>query len=141
LGAASDALLVPISPDPTAFGGGLADELLTWAVGEVPRANLRLLTSAKSVEHTGDQFSLVDQTAALAPLGSVTLGQNVEALHPGEPISVELSGKVQSLIYDPSAFAARYTYADTSGGSSTLWLTTASTLRQRFSLAQKYRLG
>jgi hypothetical protein len=141
LGASADALLVPVSTDPTAFGGGLADALLTWAVGEVPRAHLRLLTSAESVERSGDQFSLIDQSAALAPLGSVTVAQNVEALHPGEPISVELSGNVQSLAYDPTAFAARYSYADASGGTRTLWLTTASTLRQRFSLAQKYRLG
>ena len=141
LGAAADALLVPVSTDPTAFGGGLADALLSWAVGEVPRANLRLVTSAASVENAGDQFSLVDQGAALAPLGSITLAQNAEALHPGEPISVALSGKVQSLTYDASAFAARYSYADASGGTRTLWLTTAATLRQRFSLAQKYRLG
>jgi len=141
LGASADALLVPVSADPTAFGGGLADALLTWGVGEVPRAKFRLLTSAESVEHAGDQFSLIDQSAALAPLGSVTLAQSAEALHPGEPISVELSGKVQSLAYDPTAFAARYTYADAGGSTRTLWLVTASTLRQRFSLAQKYRLG
>jgi hypothetical protein len=140
LGGSTDALLVPVAEDPTAFGGGLGDAVLTWAVSEVPRAHLRLLTSAKSVEQAGNLFNLVDQAAALAPLGSVTLAEKAEALHPGEPISVELSGKVQSLAYDSAAFAARYTYDD-SGSTRTLWLTTASTLRQRFSLAQKYRLG
>jgi hypothetical protein len=141
LGGSADALLVPVAEDPTAFGSGLADALLAWAVGEVPRAHLRLLTSAKSVENAGSQFTLVDQAAALAPLGSVTLGDTVAALHPGEPISVELTGNVQSLAYDPAAFAARYTVADSNGVTRTLWLTTASTLRQRFNLAQKYRLG
>jgi hypothetical protein len=141
LGSSADALLVPVADDPTAFGGGLADAVLTWAVGELPRVNLRLLTSAKSVEQAGNQFTLIDQTAARAPLGSVTLAQTADALHPGEPISVSLSGKVQTLAYDPAAFAARYTYADAGGGAHTVWLTTASTLRQRFSLAQKYRLG
>ena len=141
LGSSADALLIPVADDPTAYGSGLADALLAWVVGEVPRGHLRLLTSAKSVENAGNQFTLVDQAAALAPLGSVTLAGSVAALHPGVPISVELSGKVQLLAYDAQAFAARYTYADTGGASRTLWLTTASTLRQRFSLAQKYRLG
>src|SRR5579859_141058 len=141
LGAAADSLLVPVADVSSAFGGGFADAELNWAVGQAPRARLRLLTSAKSVQSTGSQFTLVDQAAALAPLGSVTLANTVAALHPGDSISVELSGKVQSLAYDPAAFAARYTYADASGGTSTLWLTTSSTLRQRFSLAQKYRLG
>ncbi len=141
LGAAADALLVPVADDPTAFGGGLVDAVLTWAVGEVPRAHLRLLTSAKSVESDGSQFTLVDQAAALAPLGSVTLANEAASLHPGEPISVELSGKVQSLAYDASAFAPRLTYADGTGAAHTLWLTTGDTLRQRLTLAQKYRLG
>jgi hypothetical protein len=141
LGAAADGLLIPVADDPTAFGGGLADALLSWAVGEVPRAHLRLLTSAKSVDSDGTQFNLVDQTAALAPLGSVALASQAAALYPGQPISVELSGKAQSLAYDPAAFAARYTYAGANGSARTLWLTTGATLRQRFSLAQKYRLG
>ena len=140
LGGAADALLVPVANDPTAFGSGLADALLSWAVGEVPRANLRLLTSAQSVELSGDTFRLIGQAQALAPLGSVHVAQQAEALHPGEPISVALSGQVQSLAYDPAAFATRYNFSDT-GGAHTLWLTTAATLRQRLSLAQKYRLG
>jgi len=141
LGGVADALLVPVADDPTVFGSGYADALLSWAIGEVPRSNLRLLTSAQSVEQSGSQFSLIGQSQALAPLGSVTVAQQAEALHPGEPISVQLSGQVQALAYDPAAFAARYNYSDAGGSAHTLWLTTAATLSQRFSLAQKYRLG
>src|SRR5262249_41432352 len=93
-----------------------------------------------SVEQSGEQFKLIGQADALAPLGSVTVAQQAATLHPGEPISVALSGQVQSLAYDPAAFAARYSFSD-AGGAHTLWLTTAATLQQRLTLAQQYRLG
>ena len=141
LGFSVDALLAPVSDDPAAFGNGLADALFHWAVGEVPRGRLRLLTSAMSVQDTAGQFTRVDQAAVLAPLGSVTLSDTVATPHPGEPIAVKLSGQVQSLAYDTQAFAPRYTYTDTAGAAHTLWLTTGSTLRQRLTVAQKYRLG
>src|SRR5262249_33952606 len=65
LGAAADALLIPVADDPTAFGGGLADAELAWAIGTAPRAHLRLLTSADSVKSAGGEFSLIGQAAAL----------------------------------------------------------------------------
>ena len=72
LGAAADAVFVPLGDDPTVFGGGLAESVLGWAVGEVPRGRLRLMTTALSVESVDGQFALIDQEAALAPLGSVS---------------------------------------------------------------------
>jgi hypothetical protein len=140
LGASADALLVPVGDDPAAYGS-LAGSLLGWAVGEVPRQRLRLLTSAMSVDAINTQYRLVDQAAALAPLGSVALSDAETALNPGNPISVRLSGAAQSFTYDPLAFAARYDYTDDGGQLHQVWLTTAATLRQRFGVAETYRLG
>ncbi|MEP7356767.1 MAG: hypothetical protein ABI847_05970, partial [Anaerolineales bacterium] len=140
LGASADGLLVPVSDDPAAYGS-LASALLGWAVGEVPRQRLRLLTSAMSVDAINSQFTLVDQTAALAPLGQVTQADTGTAASPGNPISVRLSGAAQSFSYDPLAFAARYDYTDSGGQLHQVWLTTAATLRQRFGVAETYRLG
>ncbi len=140
LGAVADALLVPMPADPAAYGNGAADHLLAWAVGEAPRARLRLLTTALSVESANGTFGLLDPAAALAPLGGVTLEAEGQLL-PGDQITVKLSGEVQSLTYDQAAYAASYTYTGADGAARTLWLTSPSTLRQRLALAEKYRLG
>src|SRR5205085_9596511 len=73
--------------------------------------------------------------------GSVALADAQAALNPGSPIAVQLSGAAQSFTYDPLAFAARYDYTDTGGQLHQVWLTTASTLRERFGVAETYRLG
>jgi hypothetical protein len=140
LGGSADALLLPMPADPAAYGNGAADNLLGWAVGEVPRGRLRLLTTALSVESSEGAFSLLDPAAALVPLGGVTVEDSAAQVVPGDSITVKLSGEVQSLTYDPLAFAASYTY-DRAGAPRTVWLTSASTLRQRLALAEKYRLG
>jgi hypothetical protein len=140
LGSAADALLVSTPADPAAFGNGDVAALLAWAVGEVPRDRLRLLTTGLSVESTGGAFALLDQAAALRPLGAVTLGE-ATALEPGHPISVKLSGGVQTLAYDPQAFAASFGYNDAGNTAHTVWLTSADTVRQRLVLAESYQLG
>ncbi|HUS16190.1 MAG TPA: hypothetical protein VM536_14420, partial [Chloroflexia bacterium] len=139
LGEAADALVITTPADPVAYGNGQLDELLAWAVGEVPRQRLRLATTALSVESNGGAFSLLDQNAALAPLGSVTLA-DAAALEAGKPITVKLSGDVQALTYDPLAFAPSYGYTD-GGAARTMWLVTADTLRQRLLLAENFQLG
>lgn len=142
LGASADALLTPVSNDPTAFGNGYADALMGWAVGQVNRSRLRLTTSALSVDSGGGGYTLRDYASALTPLGSAQVAAQVTgAPYAGQPITVTLSGGAQTLDYDAQAFAARYTYTDHTGASRTVWLTSADTLRQRLVLAEKYRLG
>ena len=142
LGAAADAVFLPFGNDPTVYGGGLAETVLAWAVGEVPRGRLRLMTSSLSVESVAGEFLLIDEAAALAPLGSVAVDTEggAEALA-GEPLSAHLSGDVQSVAYDARAFAASYAYTDAAGQTRTVWLTSGDTLRQRLALAQKFQLG
>jgi len=149
LGTSADALLIPVSNDPTAFGGGYADALMTWAVGQVNRGRLRLVISALSVDGSQSSFALRDYVSALAPFGSAQVANPLQraapeatsAAYPGQAITVTLSGKAQTLDYDAQAFAARYTYTDDAGAAHTVWLTSADTLRQRLALAGKYRLG
>ncbi len=142
LGASADALFIPLPDDPQAVGNGLVDSLLTWAIGEVGRNRIYLLTSALSVDGAAGQFTLVDPASALAPLGSVTTTQALPPqLLPGQSVTLTLSGRAQQLEYDPAAFAPRYTYLDAGEGSHTVWLVSAETLRQRLALAGKYRLG
>jgi uncharacterized membrane protein YgcG len=140
LGASADAILAPIAGDPAVYGNGYADALLSWAVGQVNRNRLRLAVSALSVDGANGAFVLRDYASALASLGSARLAEGVTP-YAGQAVTATLSGQAQTLDYDPQAFAARFTYADSSGAAHTVWLTSASTLRQRLALAEKYRLG
>ncbi len=142
LGASADALLIPIAADPTAFGSGYADALMAWAVGQVNRNRIRLVTSALSVDGSRGSFALRDYVSALAPLGAAQVAPDLTGTPtPGQAITLTLSGKAQSLDYDAQAFAARYTYTDDAGAAHTVWLTSEDTLRQRLALAEKYYLG
>jgi len=141
LGAGADLVALSVSSDPAAFGNGAADAVLAWATGQINRAQLRLLTSALPVDGANNSFTLRDQSAALAPLGSVKLEPELtEPAYLGQTITATLTGSLSALEYDSAAFAVRYSYDD-NGVTHTVWLTSADTLRQRFTLAEKYRLG
>lgn len=137
IGAAADALLIPAAQAPADYGNGAADTLLAWAVGEVERSRLYLLTSADSIDGASGNYNPIAPAAVLAQFGSVATPPNT--LFSGQPVTLTLSGKAQNLAYDGQAFAARYTYND--GGEHTVWVTSASTLSQRLALASKHGLG
>lgn len=140
IGAAADAVEIPVSDDPTAFGNGQADRMLQWAAGELSRYKIRLVTSSLPVQNSAGKFATVAYDAALQLLGAPTLSGDASALQAGATIQVSLSGQVQSVEYDQNAFASRLDIAG-DGGPSTVWLTSPDTLLHRATLAQKHRLG
>lgn len=140
LSVAADAVILPISESPAAYGDGSAESLMAWATDEVSRSQLRLLTSAMSVELAGTTFSKVDYASALTAFGATILAEG-QAPQAGQAITLTLSGTAQELDYDAAAFAARYAYLDSANNLRTVWLVTADTLSQRLALAEKYHLG
>lgn len=140
LSAAADALILPMNESPATYGDGSAESLIAWATGEVSRGQVRLLTSAMSMELAGTTFSKVDYASALTAFGATTLAEG-QAPQAGQAITLTLSGTAQELNYDTAAFAARYLYLDAANGLRTVWLVTADTLSQRLTLAEKYHLG
>ena len=94
------------------LAAGWPSTVLGWAVGEVPRGRLRLLTTRpERREHRGPvQPGRSGRGPGAAGLGG-SWPSGAEALA-GEPLAVHLSGDVQSLAYDARAFAASYAYTD-----------------------------
>jgi uncharacterized membrane protein YgcG len=136
LGAVGDGLLLRLPADPRALGNGAADAVMAWATGEVERSRLRLVTSARAVSGNADGVAPVDAAEALRAFGAASAGELAQPLLAGQPITLTLSGQAQALDFDAVAFAPRLMTQ-----SSMLWLPTPATLRQRFALAEKYRLG
>jgi len=147
LGAAANGLMVRLPADPRALGNGVAESFLAWATGEVERSRLRLMTSPRAVRASAGAITAVDAAEALNTLGVLRFAETVTDSSPrtatdaqrlvvGQPITLTLSGPAQSLDFDAEAFAPRLTTPDVS-----VWLTTPETLRRRFTLVERYRLG
>lgn len=141
LGAAADVVELPLGDDLAAVGNGNADRMIAWAAGEVNRYKLRLLTSSLSAESVSGAVIRIPANNVLPVFGSAALQTDIAAIAPGAPVTLALTGKVQSLEYDASSFAPRFTYADDSGQTRTVVYVTPETLAHQLALSQKYNLG
>lgn len=136
LGAAAEGVIVRLPADPRTLGNGVADSLAVWVTGQVERNRVRLATSARAMSSSAGRVAPVDAAAALSALGSATLGEADAQLLTGQPVTLGLAGQAQALDFDPEAFALRLTTPEAIS-----WLPTPATLRRRFALAEKHRLG
>lgn len=141
IGAAADIIELPLGDDLTVVGNGGAGRMIAWAAGEVSRYKLRLLTSSLSAETVDGAVTRIPASNVLPLFGSATLQTDIASIAPGSSVTFALTGKVQSLDYDPSAFAPRFAYVDDSGASRTVTYVTPETLSHQLALSQKYNLG
>jgi hypothetical protein len=132
LGANSDGVLARLPLDPQALGNGAAARALNWATGQIERSKLRLVTSALPVSGGPNGLALLPG-ADLADWNSVRTDAPAEGVLPNQPLQASLNNPMQ---YDPAAAALQVTAPE-----GLLWLTSPLTLRQRFTLAEQYRLG
>lgn len=141
LGDAADIVELPLGDDLAVVGNGSAEQMIAWATGLVSRFKLRLLTSTLSVDAGSDAVMRVPGSNALSLFGNANLQTDLAAIAPGAAVNVALTGKVQTLDYDSSAFAPRFTYLDESGQTRTVYYVTAETLGHQLALSQKYNVG
>jgi len=141
LGTAADALLVPLPADPAAYaGGGGADALLRWAVGQVSRYKLRAVVSSLSCDHNAAGIEHVTLAEALAPFGEVHTSAE-EKLEPGQQATFTLAGQVSSIVREEQAGTYTIAYRDEGGNACNVWLGTPSFLAHRLNWALRYHLG
>lgn len=142
LGAAADTVVIAGGDNPTAYAPeGASMALLRWAVGEISRLKIQLASSSMSVEENGGNLTLINYEDALAPLGSVsvqtTVPEGAEAYEPGSSLTFGLSGGFSDLLADPASGA--YTYQLEDGRR--VWVVTASAVRIRLDMANRYHIG
>ncbi len=142
LGEAADVIELPLGDDLSVVGNGSADQIISWATGQVSRFKLRLLLSTFSADSASDGSVLrVPGNNAITLFGNTSLQTDLAAIAPGSPVNVGLTGKVQSLDYDTSAYAPRFTYLDDSGQTRIVHFTTAETVAHQLVLSQAHNLG
>ena len=141
LGQLADEVNIAMPLDPAAYGdGGLADQILTWAVRQIDRHKLNMLISASAINRVGDSFVELANEAALSNFGELAFVQGSETVEPGTAVEVALSGTASPLEWDGASLTYKYSYED-SGQTHTVWLANAASLAHRLNLAKKYHLG
>jgi hypothetical protein len=132
LGAAADVLLVRLPPDPRALQDGSVDAALLWATSEVERSKLRLAESALPVSEGPNGLSRL-ASYSVEGWNSVQAPANPEAISASEAVSLSL--------FNPMHDQPESGLVEIVAPEGRLWLTTPYYLRQRFALAEKYRLN
>lgn len=132
LGVAADAVELILSTNPRLFeplAEGTA--LFRWLPLAINRAKLQFGLSTLCVQQIGESFRPISYTEGVVALGSLALKQ-AGAVQPGQPIEVRLTGYQARFDAGEKTGTASIAYLDASGNlTTTVWLTTASTLRTR----------
>ncbi|HOU11610.1 MAG TPA: NBR1-Ig-like domain-containing protein [Anaerolineae bacterium] len=133
LGAAADQLRVVMPLSPSAYApGGLAEQMIVWAVTQVNRHKLLPVYTTLSTD--GQKTLALD--AILAPIGSVqAVTPLTESVAPGTALSFKL-GAISTVETDVATGATRLVMGETSQ-----WLGTPQWLRARLDLISRYHLG
>ncbi|MEA3338097.1 MAG: SH3 domain-containing protein [Chloroflexota bacterium] len=142
LGEVVDSFRIPAPIDPEAYApGDQAEQLLDWAVGEVPRHKIELVLPARSVEQAGAYLLPMGYDEALTPL----LGEGRSTkpvLVPGEPVDLTLFNDrvIGGLSYDDQNGMFTYSYRDDSGHMRTVWIENAASIAKKLELVGDYNL-
>ncbi len=133
LGTAADQLRVvmPLSPEVYA-PGGLAEQMIAWAVTQVNRHKLLPVYTTLSAD--GEKVIALD--AVLAPIGGIQAATPLtDSVEPGTALNFKL-GAVSAVETDVATGATRLVVGETSR-----WLGTPQWLRSRLDLISRYHLG
>lgn len=141
LGRLADEIYIQMPLDPSTYeNGGLADQVLAWAVRQIDRQKLNMLVSANAINRVGESFVELPNDQALSNFGELAFVQGSEAVEPGTAVEVALSGTASPLEWDGASLTYKYSY-ENNGQTHNVWLANAASLAHRLNLAKKYNLG
>lgn len=140
IGQLADAIYLQLPLDPAAYAeGGLTQQLLDWAVGQIPRQKLTLLATANAVDAIGSTTRELSNDEALANFGDISFIQGGASITPGTAIEVGLTGSASPLQWDTTNLMYRYGY-EQAGQEHTVWLGNEAALNQRLLNTGRYNL-
>ena len=140
IGQAADMVYLQMPLNPTVYStNGVADQLINFAVRQINRRKLTVLTSVSAVDNIGESFIELPNEAALANFGELQFVQGSEEVEPGSPIEVALSGTASPLEWDGASLTYKYSY-EQAGQNHNVWLGNEAALSQRLALTQPYNV-
>ncbi len=140
IGQSADMVYLQMPLNPTVYStNGVADQLINFAVRQIDRQKLTILTSVSAVDNIGESFIELPNAAALANFGDLQFVQGSEEVEPGSPIQVALSGTAGPLEWDGASLTYKYSY-EQAGQAHNVWLGNEAALSQRLALTQPYNV-
>ena len=143
LGRVADVVRIPAPVNPEAYrAGGVFDQIMQWAVGEIDRTKVEVVLPARSVEIAGDYFFLKSYSEALAPIAA-QLSASGGVVQPGQNVSVNVTTQkpVSPLQFDQELFQYWYAYLDDQGNERIVWIENAASLAHKLELTDKYHVA
>lgn len=147
LGQAADRVWLAPGHDPASYlEEGSADRALAELVSLLPRERVGLLVSGLTVDigPSGSTLLSFDQVGALFGDIQTTPGYvqpDTPSVAPGSILPLRLSGRVESMGYDPALGASYLTYQDEAGEAHYVIFGSAQSLSHRMEWARQYALG
>ncbi|PIE81907.1 MAG: hypothetical protein CSA11_01990 [Chloroflexi bacterium] len=142
LGQIAEHVFVQMPAYPEAYlAEGTADQLLAWAVRQIPRNKLIMLLTANAVSGVGEFYQELSNAEALANLGELEFVQGTERVDPETAVEVTFSGSASPFEWDGNSLTYKYTYQDKNGQTHEVWLANAAALASRTSLAKEANLA
>ena len=142
LGKIAEHVFIQMPTYPEAYiENGTADQLLEWAVRQIPRDKLMMLLTANAVSSVGEFYQELSNTAALSSFGKLEFVQGSEAVEPETAVEVALSGTASPLEWDGNSLTYKYSYTDENGQTHEVWLANATALAKRTNLAEGLNLS
>ncbi len=138
----ADIVRLPAPVDPEAYRpGGLFEQMMQWAVGEINRQKIDVVFPARSVEIAGDYMFLRAYSQALAPIvAEIQGGQQV--VQPGQEVTVNVQPQrpVSPLQFDETLFQYWYKYLDEQGNERTVWIENAASMAYKLEILDKFNV-
>ncbi len=144
LGRVADLVRIPAPVNPEAYRpGGVFEQMMQWAVGEIDRRKIEVVLPARSVEIAGDYVILKSYSEALAPIVAQIQGGGENVVQPGEEITlnVETQRPVSPLQFDEELFQYWYKYLDDQGKERTVWIENAASLARKLEITDKFNIA
>ncbi len=144
LGEVADLVRIPAPVDPEAYRpGGLFEQMMRWAVGEINRHKIEVVLPARSVEIAGAYMFLRSYSEALAPIVAEIQGTSGQVVQPGQEVALNVQPQrpVSPLQFDEELFQYWYKYLDEQGNERTVWIENAASLARKLEMLDKFNIA
>ena len=143
IGRAADVVRVHAPVNPEAYRpGGLFEQMMRWAVGEINRRKIEVVLPARSVEIVDNYLFLKSYSEALAPIRAQLVGEG-GVVQPGETITLQVqpARAVSPLQFDEELFQYWYKYLDDQGKERIVWIENAASLARKLEMVDKFNVA
>ncbi|MCP4361261.1 MAG: SH3 domain-containing protein [Chloroflexi bacterium] len=141
LGQIADEVHIQMPLDPIAYNENeTAVQLLDYAIRNIDRSKLMMLSSANAVSRIGESIVEMPNENALANFGTFSHAEGETNVAPNTPVDVAFTGEATPLEWDGPSHTYRFSYQGTADQTHYVWLGNPAALGQRLEVGEVYNV-